>query len=377
LNMNRLLSLTGFLCLILYIPAWAADPLPVSYICVETETRTILMEGNADIKRPPASMLKMMQVLLVEEGVQAGKWSYERPITVSKLAQDMGGTQVFLKEDETFTLEQLMKAICVLSANDASVAIAEGLWGSVENCLAAMNQRAAELGMKNTFFYSVHGLPPADGKSFDQTTAREIAILALKLLQYPKILTWTSMQQYALRPTDKPKDSTNKLLKYMPECDGLKTGYIRAAGFCLTGTAQRNGIRLVAVVMGSDKTGRFTHTKSLLEQGFQLINRVQPVQARMPIGKPIKVEKSMDEEVRLLAKGPIDAIVRTVDMEKLTLSISAPSTLEAPLNADTEVGSVKLMLHGNELGSTPLIIDHSVEKIRLTDYGFGCMGRKE
>jgi D-alanyl-D-alanine carboxypeptidase (penicillin-binding protein 5/6) len=344
---------------------------------VEAETRTILIESNADIKRPPASMLKMMQMLLVEEGVQAGKWNYNQQITATKHSQNMGGTQVYLKEGESFSLEQLMKAICVHSANDASVAVAEGLWGSVDNCLVAMNQRAAELGMLNTRFYSVHGLPPADGVSFDQTTAREMAILALKLLKYPKILTWTSMREYALRPTDKPKDSTNKLLKELPECDGLKTGYIRAAGFCLTATAQRNGIRLVAVVMGSDKTGRFTHTKSLLEQGFQMVTRVQPVQARMPVGKPVPVEKSMDEEVRLLARDPIEVIVRVVDADKLTLNVSAPVKLEAPLEAETEIGTVKLMLHGRELGSSPLILDRSVEKIRLTDYGFGCMGRKE
>ena len=374
---KRFLMISGVLLCAVISAARAAAQVPVSYICVEAETRTILIESNADIKRPPASMLKMMQMLLVEEGVQAGKWNYNQQITATKHSQNMGGTQVYLKEGESFSLEQLMKAICVHSANDASVAVAEGLWGSVDNCLVAMNQRAAELGMLNTHFYSVHGLPPADGVSFDQTTAREMAILALKLLKYPKILTWTSMREYALRPTDKPKESTNKLLKELPECDGLKTGYIRAAGFCLTATAQRNGIRLVAVVMGSDKTGRFTHTKSLLEQGFQMVTRVQPVQARMPVGKPVPVEKSMDEEVRLLARDAIEFIVRVVDADKLTLNVSAPVKLEAPLEAETEIGTVKLMLHGRELGSSPLILDRSVEKIRLTDYGFGCMGRKE
>ncbi len=374
---KRFLMISGVLLCAVISAARAAAQVPVSYICVEAETRTILIESNADIKRPPASMLKMMQMLLVEEGVQAGKWNYNQQITATKHSQNMGGTQVYLKEGESFSLEQLMKAICVHSANDASVAVAEGLWGSVDNCLVAMNQRAAELGMLNTRFYSVHGLPPADGVSFDQTTAREMAILALKLLKYPKILTWTSMREYALRPTDKPKESTNKLLKELPECDGLKTGYIRAAGFCLTATAQRNGIRLVAVVMGSDKTGRFTHTKSLLEQGFQMVTRVQPVQARMPVGKPVPVEKSMDEEVRLLARDAIEVIVRVVDADKLTLNVSAPVKLEAPLEAETEIGTVKLMLHGRELGSSPLILDRSVEKIRLTDYGFGCMGRKE
>jgi len=373
----RFTAFAGIVLLLTAVGSVAEDPAPVSYICVEVETRTILMESNADIKRPPASMLKMMQMLLVEEGVQAGKWRYDQSIPVSSLAQSMGGTQMYLKKGESWTLEQLMRSIAVCSANDASVAVAEGLWGSVENCLTAMNDRASALGMHNTHFYSVHGLPPSDGKSFDQTTAREMAILALKLLEYPQILTRTSLKEYALRPNDTPKASTNKLLKEMPECDGLKTGYIRAAGFCLTATAKRNGIRLVAVVMGSDKRGRFTHTKSLLEQGFQMITRVQPVQARMPIGKPVPVEKSMEEEVRLLARDSIEAIVRTVDIDKLTLNIKAPVSLVAPVVADTEIGSVKLMLHGKALGESPLIVDRSVEKMRLTDYGLGCMGRKE
>ncbi len=377
---HSMLSLALFTGILLVSTASMGNspaPLPVSSICVEVETRQILMEQNADILRPPASMLKMMQMLLVEEGMQSGKWNYEQIITVSSRSQGMGGTQAYLEKGESYTLEQLMKAIAVISANDASVAVAEGLWGSVENCLAAMNTRAAELGMRNTRFYSVNGLPPSDKVSFDQTTAREMAILALKVLEYPKILTWTSLREYALRPTDKPKENTNKLLKDVPGCDGLKTGYIMAAGFCLTATAKQNDIRLVAVVMGSDKKGRFTHTKSLLEQGFQMITRVTPVEAKKPIGEPVPVEDSMDEKVRLLARDPIEAIVKTKDIPGLTLRITAPATLKAPVEAGTEIGVVRLMNKDKELGKSALLADRSVEKKRLTDYGFGCMGRKE
>ncbi|HQN00257.1 MAG TPA: serine hydrolase, partial [Candidatus Hydrogenedentes bacterium] len=128
---KRFLMISGVLLCAVISAARAAAQVPVSYICVEAETRTILIESNADIKRPPASMLKMMQMLLVEEGVQAGKWNYNQQITATKHSQNMGGTQVYLKEGESFSLEQLMKAICVHSANDASVAVAEGLWGSV------------------------------------------------------------------------------------------------------------------------------------------------------------------------------------------------------------------------------------------------------
>lgn len=355
----------------------AVEPPPVSYICVEMETGMVLMEQNADIQRPPASMLKLMQMLLVEEGALAGKWRYDQQIRVSKLAQGMGGTQAFLKEGESWPLEKLMCAIAVLSANDASVAVAEGLWGSVENCLNAMNTRAGELGMRNTHFHSVNGLPPDDKVSFDQTTAREMAILGRAVLQHPNVLRWTSMKQFALRPTDTPKANTNKLLDQCPGCDGLKTGYIRASGFCLTATALRDDIRLIAVVMGSDKTGRFTHTHSLLEQGFKMIRRVQPVQKGMVIGKPIPVNESMDEEVRLLARDPITVTVRDTDVQNLALEITAPTSLQAPVSANSENGQVRLLLGDRELGKSPLLIDRTVEKVRLTDYGVGCMGRKE
>lgn len=375
--MVRILPVAVLLILASPLYGQSSTPLPVSYICVEVETGMILMEENADVQRPPASMLKMMQILLVEEGVRVGRWRYDQEISVSKLAQSMGGTQVFLKAGESWPLEKLMMAITVLSANDASVAVAEGLWGSVEACLEAMNARALELGMDNTYFYSVNGLPPSDGVSFDRTTAREMAILGRALLAYPNLLSWTSMQEYALRPNDAPKANTNRLLTQLPGCDGLKTGYIRAAGFCLTATAEQNGIRLIAVVMGSDRDGRFSHTKSILEQGFTMVQRVQPVQSGMLLGKPIPVEKSMDEHIRLLARDSISALVRTADLENLSLEITAPVALEAPLEAATEMGIVRLMLGEQELGRSPLMIDRSVERARLTDYGVGCMGRRE
>jgi len=375
--MNVLIVLTSSILFSAARTAQPVEPPPVSYICIETETGMVLAEQNADMQRPPASMLKMMQMLLVEEGVAAGKWRYDQEIKISKLSQGMGGTQAYLKEGESWPLDRLMFALAVLSANDAAVAIAEGLWGNVDSCLNAMNARAAELGMQNTHFYSVNGLPPDDKVSFDQTTAREMAMLGRALLQYPNILRWTSTKQFALRPTDTPKANTNKLLETCPGCDGLKTGYIRASGFCLTATALRDGIRLIAVVMGSDKKGRYTHTQSLLEQGFQMVRRVQPVQERMAVGKPIPVKGSMDEEVRLLARDPITVIVRNSDVQNLALEITAPTSLEAPIAADMEKGQVRLLLGDQELGRSPLIVDRTVEKERLTDYGVGCMGRKE
>ncbi|MGI6138039.1 MAG: D-alanyl-D-alanine carboxypeptidase family protein [Candidatus Hydrogenedentales bacterium] len=375
--MRIVLSLSLSLFLLSQSPVLADEALPVSYICLETETGQILMESNADIQRPPASMLKMMLMLLVEEGLQRGDWTYDQELTVSKRAQSMGGTQAYLKAGDVLSLEYNLTALAVLSANDAAVVIAEGLWGSVEDCLLAMNNRAAELGMTQTHFYSVNGLPPADKVSFDQTSARDMAVLGLALIEHPDILKFTSQKEFVVRPGTEARSNTNKLLSTLPGCDGLKTGYIRAAGFCLTATAVQNDIRLLAVVMGSDRQGRFTHTQSLLEEAFQMVQRVKPVQAGMVIGKAIPVDKSMDEEVQLIARDTIETIIRTDQMDRLALEITAPKNLTAPVEAGMVCGQVRLMLDDHDLGISTLITERAVEKARLTDYSVGCMGRKE
>lgn len=365
---HRFLSVALSYCLaiIFYLlPSLTIAEMPESYICIEPVSGLVLMEEHADLQRPPASMLKMMVLLLVMEGIDSGNWAYNTQITVSAHAQSMGGTQVYLAEGETWPLKTLLQAIAVASANDASVAVAEGLWGSVDKCLKRMNQRAAELGMTKTVFYSVHGLPPDDRKTFDQTSARDMATLGRELLKHPDILEFTSMKSFCLREKDGAKSNTNHLLQSMPECDGLKTGYIRAAGFCLTGTAKRNGIRLLSVVMGSNKRGRFSHTKDILEKGFSMVQRVTPVQSGMKIGKPVAVEKGLAREITLEAKNDIQVIVKNTDLDRLALEITAPTNLEAPVKAGKEAGHVRVILDNKPLGETSLLIADAVERKRF------------
>lgn len=335
---------------------------PESYICIEPESGLVLLEAHADLQRPPASMLKMMVLLLTMEGIVAGAWDYDTPITVSAHAQSMGGTQVYLAKGETWPLKTLVEAMAVASANDAAVAVAEGLWGSVDGCLKAMNQRAAALGMTKTVFYSVHGLPPDDGKTFDLTCARDMAILGRELLKQPDTLRFTSMKSFSLRSEDGTKSNTNRLMGRMPECDGLKTGYIRAAGFCLTATAKRNGIRLLSVLMGSDRTGRFTHSQEILEKGFELVQRVAPIQAGSTVGKPVSVVEGLASEVSLKAENDISVVVRKSDLDNLLLEVTAPTTLEAPVATGKEVGHVRVMLGDMIFGKTALVTAHPVER---------------
>ncbi len=247
--------------------AFAADG--ISALCVEAETGKVLFEANADVVRPPASMVKMMQFLLVSEGIRRGDWALDTPVKASRRARGMGGTQVFLDSGEVWELGRLMQAVAVASANDAAMAVAEGLWGSAEAYLRRSNERARELGMAHSVFHSVHGLPPGKGQEPDRTTARDMAVLARKCVEDPQILAWTRQKSVIFRPGEKPYYNTNKLLRRVDDCDGLKTGYIRAAGFCVTATAQRCGKRLVAVVMGhTSADGRFTLARKLLDDAF-------------------------------------------------------------------------------------------------------------
>ncbi len=335
--------------------------LPESVHCVEAETGLELVSRNADVRRPPASMIKMIMMLMVDEGVEAKKWSYDTPIAVSKNAEGMGGTQVYLKMGEKHPLEALMLAIAVASANDASMAVAEGLWGSKEKYLEACNRRAQELGMTQSVFHSVHGLPPSKGESFDLTTARDMALLGRACVARPKILEWTSRRELVFRESDGVKASTNKLLGVVPGCDGIKTGFIRAAGFCITATAARDGVRVIAVVMGNTKRGRFESAQEVLEQGLGMVTRVRPVTAGMTVGRPVPVTNGVVTAVSLSAREGLETVVLKADAGKLQLMVSAPSALEAPVSAGAEVGGVKLVLGDKVLGETALLTASGTE----------------
>lgn len=338
------------------MPAAAIDP-SASYIVIEAESGLVLSEHNADVKRPPASMVKMMHMLLVAEGLVAGAWELNTPITVSAHAQSMGGTQVYLRSGEVFPLVQLMRAIAVASANDAAMAVAEGLWGSETACLEAMNRRAIELGMVDTRFNSVHGLPPSAGHEFDQTTARDMALLARECAQHPLILEWTAQKELVFRPGESPRENTNKLIGRMEGCDGLKTGYIRAAGFCLTATATRNGIRLITVVMGTaNRYARVNVAEELLEAAFGTVRRVTIVKMDERLDPPIPVHNSPNLAVALAAERDLSVIVQKDDLDKLQLVADLPPALRAPMARGERIGKMAVVLGEHVLAETALLL---------------------
>jgi len=342
------------------VPAKTAAPKPLpetSTMCIEAQSGLVICEQNPDVMRPPASMLKMMLLLLVGEGIHDGKWSVETPITVSKHAQGMGGTQVYLKEGEVIKLDDLMSAMCVASANDAAMAVAEGLWGTEDACKKRMNERAIELGMTHTILNSVHGLPPSSGQESDQTTARDMARLGQFCVIDPMIMRWVSRKELVFRPGEDPKPNTNKLLAMMPDCDGIKTGYTHEAGFCITATARRNDIRLIAVVMGADgKRDRFDMARDLLNQGFTQVSRKRVLAKGDPVGSALRVANCETQQVRLTAAEDLTVVVKNDEAAKLEVKVpETPAFLEAPIAAGTVLAEACVQLEGKELARVALV----------------------
>ena len=332
-----------------------AATLPASAICIVAENGLVLAEQEADLTRPPASMVKMMLLLLVTEGLEAHRWTLDKPLLASKQAELMGGTQVFLKAGQSWPLGKLMEAVAIASANDAALAVAEGLWESSEAYLRAANQRAKQLGMTNTVFRSVHGLPPDKGGHFDQTTARDMARLAQECVKHQRILEWTRGKEMRFRPNSAVYYNTNKMLWRMEDCDGLKTGFIRAAGFCVTATVERDGIRLISVVMGSTKYGRFNLAKRMMESGFQELRRVRAVQAKHAVGEIVPVANCATPELRLAAGSDVWVTVREEDIGSLEITTRRPETLQPPIRAGSVVGELCVELEDKVLGKAPLI----------------------
>jgi len=261
-------------------------------IVIEAASGRVLAEDQSSVQGYPASMLKLMDMLILLEKIQRRELSLQDPVTVSAKASKTGGSQVWLAEKEVFTVEDLLFALMIQSANDAAVALAEKAAGSTEAFVDLMNQKARALGMTQTTFQSVHGLPPGAGQSPDRTTARDFAILCRELiLRHPEVLRYTSARERDFRPNLPEKKvvmrTHNHLLAQVQGCDGLKTGYFANAGFSIASTAARNGQRVIAIVLGSsDRKVRDAKAAEFLNRGFQALATPAPSPAGTPPPKP-------------------------------------------------------------------------------------------
>ena len=333
---------------------------PVAMIVVDADSGTVLAEHEADRQWPPASMAKMMTVLVALERVRAGQVSLDDRVRVSEKASRMGGSQVYLAAGEIFSLGQLLEAVMIPSANDASVAVAEHIAGSTEAFVELMNRRAQELGMTGTRYRSVHGLPPEAGQPPDLTTARDLATLGRELRKHPEAVRWAATAQGTFRNGTLVMRNTNHLLRTFPGATGLKTGYYTAAGFSVTATARRGEMEVLAVVLGMpSKQGCFDHAARLMTEAFATWKTVVAARQGVPIGR-IPVSGGRVPHVRAIPAADLRLLLRRAEDRGLQVEARIPRLLRAPVHQRQPLGEVVVRRGDHEMGRVPVVADGDV-----------------
>lgn len=333
-----------------------------SFILLEMTTGQELFSKNADNRYPMASLTKIMTTYIIMGELAAGRMSFDDIITASEYACSFGGSQVWLEPGEQFTLREMLYAIELHSANDAAVAVAEAIAGNEASFVSLMNAAAEKLGMNDTLYRDCTGLSDEGHYS----TARDTATLALALVStYPEILEITSKIYEPFREgTEDQVDlyNRNKLIQYYSGATGLKTGFTTLAGHCLAATAERNGFKLVSVVMGADDTNtRFADSMKLLDYGFLEFDFLTIDDGGKPAGS-IPVEKGIELEVTSYVEGDSTFLLKIKDFERIERVVEIPDVLEAPVTAGTVIGKITYVLDGEELGSTAILTETGTEK---------------
>lgn len=339
--------------------AAADDSLPArSAILIEQSTGRVLFEKNADEQLPPASITKVMTLLLVMEALDSGQIALGDMVTCSEHAQSMGGSQIWFKAGEQLSVDDLLKAAAISSANDASVALAEHVAGSEEAFVALMNEKAAQLGMTNTHFVNATGLD-ADGHL---TTARDIAAMSRALLAYPKITEYSGTWMSELRSGATQLVNTNKLVRFYDGCTGLKTGTTDGAGSCLSASATRGGLSLIAVTLGSPTSAeRFSAARGLLDYGFANYTRVElpPLEELAPV----PVRGGVAPQVGVLSETPGYVIVRTADKDAVKQDVTLLPDVQAPVETGQLLGRVVVHIEGSKLCEYDLVAADAVDRM--------------
>ncbi|MGE7759378.1 D-alanyl-D-alanine carboxypeptidase family protein [Peribacillus sp. NPDC097895] len=332
-----------------------------SAILIERDTGAILYDKNADIRLSPASMTKIMTMLLIMEAIDKGELSMKEKIRTSEYAASMGGSQIFLEPGEEMTTEQMLKGISIGSANDASVAMAERLDGSEEEFVKKMNKKAKDLGLKNTKFQNATGLPVKDHYS----SAHDMSIMAKELLKYDTITRFTgTYEDYLRENTDKKfwLVNTNRLVKFYPGVDGLKTGFTNEAKYCLTATAKKGNMRVIAVVFGADSPKeRNAQVTKMLDYAFsQYIT--YPIYKRGEVLGESRVSKGHKKAVVGVTSEPISVLTAKNGTAKdFTKKVTLDKDLKAPIKKGDQIGTLELKKNGKVYVESPIVAKESVE----------------
>ncbi len=330
-----------------------------SVILMEANTKRVLYEQNADEALPPASVTKVMTMLLVMEAIDSGRISLQDTVSVSENAASMGGSQVFLKAGEVMSVEDLLKSVVVSSANDAAVALAEYISGSEEAFVAQMNRRAKELGMVNTVFENTNGLD--DTTTNHKTSARDIALMSRELIVvHPRILEYSSIWMDTIRDGAFGLSNTNRLIRFYEGANGLKTGSTAKAKFCISATAKRGDTQLIAVIMAAPtRDNRNETAKKLFDFGFANYT-YHTFPGSVPDALP--VTQSLQTTCQI-GYGPCAATIEKAELANVQREITLPESLSAPIAVGDVVGSVRYLLNGEVIAQADIVATESVAHV--------------
>lgn len=330
-----------------------------SAILMEVNTGRVLYEENANEKVSPASITKIMSLLLIMEALDDGRITLETKATTSEHAASMGGSQIWLEPGETMTVHELLKATVIASANDATVSLAELVWGSEETFVAKMNEKAKALGLENTSFKNCSGLD-ADGH---YTSAHDVAVASCELLKHKKITEYSTVWMDSLRNGESELVNTNKLVKFYDGCTGLKTGTTSSAGCCLSASACKNGMELVAVVMGSPTSNdRFNGARKMLDYGFANYE-FKSIAAELGKNNTVKVKQGVQKYVNAVALDNLQLLMPKGSTKEIKQTVLYNDNLTAPIYKNDEIGMISVTMDGKEVGAIKLVAAKDVKKL--------------
>lgn len=361
-------ALSILLMISLCAPVFAEEPefAGKSWCLIDAATGTLLRAYNEHEPLAPASVTKVMTLLLIMEAIDSGTLKWSDTVTASEAAAAKGGSQVYLKVGETMTVEEMVKSIAVSSANDCACAMAEKIAGSEAAFVEKMNARAKELGMNDTHFVNCTGLDDGANASEHRTSAWDIALMSRELLtKHPDIKKYTTIWMDTVRNGAFGLSNTNKLVRFYDGCTGLKTGFTSGAGYCLSASAQRDGLELIAVVMGAKTSPeRFDACRGLLDWGFATFGLYTP---ELPELTPIPVKLGRSDSVAPVPQTSPQLLVEKGDLSRLTTEFTLEPELSAPVAQGQTVGLLTVLREGEVLAEIPLVAQSAVERLTFAD----------
>ena len=357
--MKRIVVIFLLLAL-LPLRSFALEPEGKSALLMEASTGTVLFEKDADVPLAPASVTKVMTMLLIMEAIDSGAISWEDTVTASASAAAKGGSQVYLKEGETMSVREMLKSIAVSSANDCACAMAEHIAGSEEAFVERMNSRARELGMEHTHFVNCTGLDDGPEAAEHRTSARDIALMSRELISHETILKYSSIWMDTIRGGAFGLSNTNKLVRFYPGATGLKTGFTASAMYCLSASAEREGMELIAVIMGAPTSAaRFNSCKELLDYGFAGWTVYAP---ELPEETAVTVRLGKAPSVRAVAD-PAPLLVEKAKKAALRTETELAEELSAPVAQGQPLGTLRIFAGEELLAERPLTAESAVERL--------------